>query len=136
MTTEQKTILIMEDDESLMEAIDHQFTMEGFKVLTAKNVDEGLYKLENVDGVDVIWLDHYLLGKENGLDFVVKVKNHNEWRNVPIFVVSNSSGADSIQSYMRLGVNQYYTKADYDLGQIINDIKYALSEDGKKQEVR
>jgi len=134
MSTEQnKRILIMEDDQSLLEAIDHQFTMKGFKVLSAKDVDEGLYKLENAGGVEVIWLDHYLLGKENGLDFVVKVKNHNEWRNIPIFVVSNSSGTDSIQSYMRLGIDQYYTKADYDLSQIIKDIEYALTEEAKKE---
>jgi len=110
-----------------MEAVEHEFAMRGFNVLTASNVDEGLYKMESADGVDVIWLDHYLLGKENGLDFVVKLKNHEEWKSIPIFVVSNSSGSDSIQSYMRLGVNQYYTKADYDLGQIVRDIEYALA---------
>lgn len=127
MDGNQKTILIMEDDVSLLEAIEHQFSMRGFRVLSAKNVDEGLFKLESLWPVDIIWLDHYLLGKTNGLDFVVKIKNHEQWRNVPIFVVSNSSGIDSIQSYMRLGVDQYYTKADYDLEQIIKDIEYTLS---------
>ena len=28
---------------------------------------------------------------------------------------------------------QYYTKADYDLSKIIKDIRYALTEEGKKQ---
>jgi len=121
-----KTVLIMEDDQSLLEAIEHRFVMNGFNTITAKNVDEGMYKLENEESVDVIWLDHYLLGKENGLDFVVKTKEHEEWKNIPIFVVSNSSGSQSIQSYMRLGVDQYYTKADYDLSQIIKDIEYSL----------
>ena len=128
MNGEQKTILVMEDDESLLEAIEHQFTTRGFKVLTSKNVDEGLDRLESSWPIDIIWLDHYLLGRTNGLDFVVKIKNHPVWRNIPIFVVSNSSGVESIQSYMRLGVDQYYTKADYDLGQIIKDIEYTLTD--------
>lgn len=122
----QKSILIMEDDQSLLDAIEHQFTMSGFNVFAAKDVEEGLSKIEAVGTVDIIWLDHYLLGKKNGLDFVIRMKNHEEWKNIPIFVVSNSSGSQNIQSYMRLGVTQYYTKADYDLGQIISDINYTL----------
>jgi len=128
----EKTILIMEDDQSLLDAIEHQFVENGFSVFAAKNVEEGLAKIEAVGTVDVIWLDHYLLGKENGLDFVITMKNHDEWKNIPIFVVSNSSGAQSIQSYMRLGVTQYYTKADYDLGQIIKDINYTLENNGSE----
>lgn len=135
MAEEKKqTILILEDDQSLLEAVEHQLNMRGFATVPAKNVSEGLKELETKQ-IDVIWLDHYLLGKENGLDFVVKLKNHNDWQNIPIFVVSNSSGTQSIQSYMRLGINQYYTKADYDLAQIISDIEYALSEEGKSEEV-
>jgi len=124
--SKEKTILIIEDDQSLLDAVEHQFIMSGFKVYTSKNVEDGLAKIEAIGAVDVIWLDHYLLGKENGLDFVITMKNHGEWKNIPIFVVSNSSGAQNIQSYMRLGVTQYYTKADYDLSQIIDDINYTL----------
>lgn len=128
-SNKKKTILIIEDDNSLLEAIEHQFKMADFDTVSTNNVNDAIYSLEDTNSVDVIWLDHYLLGKENGLDFVVKVKNHNEWRNIPIFVVSNNSGSESIQSYMRLGVSQYYTKADYDLSQIIQDIKYALTDE-------
>jgi len=133
METEKKssTILVLEDDQSLLEAVENQLSVRGFQTVAAKNVEEGMEKMEK-QPVDVIWLDHYLLGKENGLDFVVKLKNHIDWKNIPIFVVSNSSGTQSIQSYMRLGINQYYTKADYDLEQIISDIEYALSDEGKK----
>ncbi len=129
----QKSILIMEDDQSLLDAIEHQFIMSGFNVFTAKDVEEGLLKIEAIGTVDVIWLDHYLLGKKNGLDFVIKMKNKKEWKNIPIFVVSNSSGSQNIQSYMRLGVTQYYTKADYDLGQIISDMNYTLENENGEE---
>jgi hypothetical protein len=45
---------------------------------------------------------------------------------VPIFVVSNTASADKVQSYLQLGVNKYYTKADYRLDDIIKDIKTFL----------
>jgi len=123
---EKKTILVLEDDQSLLDAITHQFVMNGFNVISSKNTDEGLYKLEKEGPVDVIWLDHYLIGEKDGLDFVIKIKSSPRWKDIPVFVVSNSSGNKSIQSYMRLGVDQYYTKSDYDLQQIINDIKFSI----------
>ncbi len=120
---QQKTILVVEDDEALLEAIERQFTERGFRVRTAKDVEKAMKEIEHEGSLDAIWLDHYLLGRANGLDFVARVKNHEEWKNIPIFVVSNSSGPISVESYIRLGVSQYYTKSDYDLGQIIEDIE-------------
>lgn len=131
MPEQQKTILIIEDDESLLEAIEHEFISRGFRALRARSVVEGLSILESISPIHVIWLDHYLLGKTNGLDFVAQVKNRDTWKQIPIFVVSNSSGSESIRSYIGLGVNQYYTKSDYDLEQIIQDIEHELS--GKKK---
>lgn len=49
-----------------------------------------------------------------------------KWKDVPIFVVSNTASADKVQSYLQLGVNKYYTKADYRLDDIIKDIKTFL----------
>mgnify|MGYP001577345771 FL=1 len=127
MPEQQKTILIIEDDESLLEAIEHECISRGFRALRARSVIEGLSILESIFPIHVVWLDHYLIGKTNGLDFVAQVKNRDAWKQIPIFVVSNNEGIDSIQSYMHLGVNQYYTKADYDLKQIILDIEDTLS---------
>lgn len=124
---EQKTALIIEDDESLLEAIEHEFTSRGFRTLRARSVPEALTSLETADRVDVIWLDHYLLGKSDGIDFVARIKNGDKWNTIPIFVVSNSSGSEHVRSYLGLGVNQYYTKADYDLSQIVVDIENELS---------
>jgi len=126
MPTNPRTILIIEDDESLLEAIDHEFRTRGFETRLARLASEALSLLEINPDIQVIWLDHYLLGKVNGLDFVAQIKNHPSWRNIPVFVVSNSSGAESVRSYLRLGVNQYYTKADYDLTQIVADIEHEL----------
>ena len=127
---QQRTILIVEDDDSLLDAIEHEFTARGFTVLLAKDVDKAMLEVERKQSIHVIWLDHYLLGRANGLDFVARIKNHEQWKKIPIFVVSNNSGPSSIQSYIRLGVNQYYTKADYDLGQIVGDIERTLREPG------
>ncbi len=120
-----KRILILEDDTVLASAIEHQLSMRGFKTHTAHSVQEGITILSDT-AVDAIWLDHYLLGKEDGIDFVAKVRTMPSIASVPIFVVSNSTSSESMKSYIQLGVDQYYTKTDYDLSQIITDIEYAL----------
>ncbi len=125
MTGKKKTILVVEDDQSLLDAIIHQFIVRGFNVLGVRNTDDAMKAL-NKGVFDALWLDHYLLGKQNGLDFVSDIKKDKSLENIPIFVVSNSSENDNIKAYMRLGVRQYYTKVDYDLNQIISDIETSL----------
>lgn len=124
----QRTILVLEDERQLAKAVREAFVERGFEPIVVSTVDDGIRQLENLKSVDVIWLDHYLLGTGNGLDFVVQLKNHSEWKNIPIFVVSNTASTTNIRSYIQLGVSNYYTKADYDITQIINDIEYALTQ--------
>jgi DNA-binding response OmpR family regulator len=125
-----KTILVVEDEESLLNIIEKKLSTSGFKVLTARDIDQSLKCLKEFDDVACIWLDHYLLGKKNGLDLVIEVKGNSKWKDIPIFVVSNTAGSDKIKSYLELGVEKYYTKSDYSLGRIVADIKKELKFEG------
>ncbi len=122
------TILVLEDERPLLEAIRKKLELSGFEVLSSRSVEEAVNHLQDVSGIQGIWLDHYLLGKENGLDFVTMLKNKDEWKSIPIFVVSNTASPDKVTSYMHLGVDKYYTKADFRLDQIIGDIQKTLHE--------
>jgi len=122
-----KTILVVEDEKPLMDAVKKKLELSGFYVVTARDVEQALGYLEDLEKVDLVWLDHYLLGKENGLDLVTKMKAENsKWRNIHIFVVSNTASPDKVNSYLHLGVDKYYTKADYRLDDIINDINSVI----------
>jgi len=124
---ENKTILVVEDEQPLVDAIKIKSEKSGFKVVTARTVEQALDYLKEEIKIDVIWLDHYLLGKENGLDLVAQIKDENsKWKDIPIFVVSNTASPDKVKSYITLGVSKYYTKADFRLEDILNDIKKHL----------
>ncbi|MDA3802849.1 MAG: response regulator [Patescibacteria group bacterium] len=118
-------ILVVEDEIPLMEAIKTKLGISGFEVVTARTAEQAFDYLESMD-IKVLWLDHYLLGKENGLDIVSKVKNSDKYRNIPIFVVSNTASSDKVQSYINFGVSKYYVKSDVRLDKIVNDIKEYL----------
>ena len=119
----KRTILVVEDEKPLMGAVKKKLELSGFDVVTARDVKQALNYLEDLERIDLVWLDHYLLGKENGLDLVTKMKQDgSKWKDVHIFVVSNTASPDKVSSYLHLGVDKYFTKADYRLDDIIKDI--------------
>ncbi len=122
----KKNILVVEDDPSLLKVISKMLEHSGFLVATARNVDDALRCLRD-STVDAIWLDHYLLDDKNGLDFVSIAKGNEQWRNMPIFVVSNTASPDKVQAYNSLGVEKFFTKANSSLAEIIQEIKNFFS---------
>ena len=142
------TILVIEDERSLLQVVTEKLEKEGMRVITSRSVarafsteieetaDGGismssvelaLKHLQDLESVDAVWLDHNLLGSENGLDFVTKLKaNGGHWEKIPIFVVSNTSDPALVQKYDALQVTHYYVKAEHTLDSIVTDIKKAV----------
>ncbi len=116
-----KKVLVVEDERSLSEAIISKLKKNNFSTFSAKSVG-GAVDILSKEPIDAIWLDHYLLGKENGLDLVLKLKTNDLWKNIPIFVVSNTATLDKVKSYLSLGIKRFFTKSDFKLEQIISDV--------------
>jgi len=123
----RKVILVVEDEKPLLEAIYVKLEKSSFSVVAARNAEQAYELIKNIQTIDAIWLDHYLLGQENGLDIVAKLKNDDKYKSIPIFIVSNTAGPEKVQSYINLGVNQYYIKSNCRLDKIISDIKDCLT---------
>lgn len=118
----QKTILIVEDELPLLRAIDDKLRKNGYQTFAASRVDQAIEYLKGSPKVDAIWLDHYLPGK-TGDELVLYMKQKDSvYQRVPIFLVSNTASADKIYSYMQLGVDRYFVKADRRLDEIIADV--------------
>jgi DNA-binding response OmpR family regulator len=118
-------ILVLEDDRSLANAIVRKLELEGFIVSSASSAQRAEEILAGADRIDAIWLDHYLLGDEDGLDFLANIRGkvNSPHANVPVYVVSNTASDDKVKSYLRLGAEKYYVKADHSLEEIITSIK-------------
>ena len=122
-----KTILVVEDEKALSFAIEDSLGRNNFKVLKA-NSEEGATKILNTgQKIDAVWLDHYLLGKKTGLDFMRFLRQDEKWQNLPVFVVTNSVGDDKIASYNVMGIEKYFVKSDSTLSDIIGSIKDSIS---------
>ncbi len=119
-------ILIVEDENALRKAISVSLKNQGYEVLMATSAAEAASTLKAVGTVDAIWLDHYLLNIETGLDFLDRIKKNEEWKKIPIFVVSNSVDDNKVSSYYLMGIEKYYVKAENSLDTIIDDINNHL----------
>ena len=122
----EKVILVLEDEMPLQNAIRIKLEKNNFAVVTARSVEQAINHLQDLKKIDVIWLDHYLLGKGTGLDFVAEVKNNEKWKKIPIFIVSNTASVDKVKTYLALGVNKYYTKSNFRLDEIIKEVYATL----------
>lgn len=129
----EKIILVVEDEALLSDAIKDKLEEKGYFVFTSANVDgaiEILNKSEKM--IDAVWLDHYLPGG-NGLQLVTFMKDENsKFREIPIFLVSNSSSSEKIYQYLQLGVEGYFAKAESKLEDIITNIERVLTEKNGK----
>jgi CheY-like chemotaxis protein len=121
-----KTILVLEDEIPLLYAVMEKLQVDGYSVLGVRTVKEALAFIQNGQAVDAIWLDHYLLGEQSGLDFVNVLRQNRFLEKTPIFVVSNTASADKIEKYQALGIKKYFTKANHNLKEIIKDIEKSL----------
>ena len=119
----QQTALVIEDNLSLAQAINTKLQLSGFNTVTARSVESALALMKDEQPIRVIWLDHYLLGDKDGIDFAEAVRANNAWKGIPIYVVSNTASNDKMSSYTKLGINRYYVKAEHRLEDIIADIK-------------
>ncbi|MEI7718874.1 MAG: response regulator [archaeon] len=128
MINQKKVVLVVEDERPLLEAIKLKLEKNNFEVVTARSIDQAKEYVDSLTKIDVIWLDHYLIGKGNGLDFIVwcKEENNVKCNSVPIFVVSNTASADKVASYISLGIKKYFVKSNHKLDEIITEISKSL----------
>ena len=124
MENQKKVILVVEDEKPLLEAIKLKLEKRGFEVVSARSIEQAENYIHELTKVDVIWLDHYLIGKGNGLDFIAWCKgdNNEKCNLIPIFVVSNTASDDKVSSYMSLGATKFFVKSNHKLDEIITEI--------------
>lgn len=101
-----KTILLVEDDESLLEVTYSFLTASGYNVLTANNGIQGYEQFKNNE-IDLLITD-IMMPKLNGYALVELIQM--EQKHIPIFMLTAlSEEADELKG-LELGINDYIQK--------------------------
>jgi len=127
MLSEKNTILIVEDEQPILNALALKLTHEGFSVLTATDGEEGL-AIALKKRPDLLLLD-ILLPKIDGLDVMRRIRETTWGKSVPIILLTNLSPDDKITKQIVEDQPAYYlVKADWKLEDIVHKIHEALTE--------
>jgi DNA-binding response OmpR family regulator len=116
-----ETILIIEDDKSLRDGLAMNFTILGYRVLTAKDGEEGMVKAFDVHP-DLIVLDIMLPGW-SGLDILTELRA--KQNRVPVLVLSARNTTSNIIEGLKTGADDYVTKP-FELKELIARVEVML----------
>ena len=101
----QTTILVVDDEKEIAELVEIYLVSDGYRVLKAKNAQEGLDILEKEE-VHLVLLDIMMPGM-NGLEMCEQIRRT---RNIPIIMLSaKSTDLDKIRG-LGTGADDYVTK--------------------------
>lgn len=116
-----KTILIVEDTHAERQMSSALLTHAGFNAAVADSAEAAWTWLNNNSIPNLILLDIVMPG-ESGLDLCRKIRNHPEWKDIPILFCS--SKAEDFDRFwaMRQGGNEYITKP-YIPQNLVNKVK-------------
>jgi DNA-binding response OmpR family regulator len=101
-----KTVLIIEDNPTMVRALQDNFTMKGYKVKTAVDGEAGLNAAMEKNA-DLIILD-IMLPKINGFEICSQVRN--KGINTPIIMLTAKDQEQDIVMGLNLGADDYVTK--------------------------
>lgn len=124
MDNQVKKILIVEDDQLLLKILFDEFEKNNFKVFLASNGQEGLEKAL-YEKPDLILLD-IVMPVMDGLTMLKKLRAQKEGASIPVMILTNLSGAETIEKGVQSGSYDFLVKANWDLKDIVNKVKSKL----------
>ena len=121
-----KTILIIEDRKIISDMYKFKLSKEGFEVIIAIGVDEAVELAKN-SRPDLVILEVFL-SKENGVDFLIRVREIEELNSLSVLVVSNFDDEETKIEAFKYGVKDYLIKSNHEPKEIILKIKELLNQ--------
>lgn len=124
MSEKVRQLLIIEDEETLREALADQCRREGFEVSLAKDGETGLkYALEYHP--DCILLD-VMLPDMNGIELLQQLRKDEWGKNACVLTLTNMSDEELVQKATEMGASGYLIKSDIGMEELMIKLKGIL----------
>ncbi len=121
----RQTILVIDDNLSILEELTDILRYEGFTVYGANNGLSGLAQAEKIRP-DLILSDIFM-PDISGFEVVSRLKNNDELKNIPIILVSASVLEDSVQKGFDAGAVDFLKKP-FEIEVLLEKIKNVLED--------
>ena len=121
MTTRQNTVLIVEDDAPLRNALSEKLSRAGFITTTADNGETGLAALAK-QLPDCVLLD-VRMPKMDGMDMLKLLRQTAGCEHLPVVMLTNTSEIENVSEALTLGVQDYLVKSSWRLEEVVQKVK-------------
>jgi CheY-like chemotaxis protein len=108
MNSNQKTVLIVEDEEDAAELFAEMMRVSGFRVLKTSSSAPAI-SIMNAEKPDIVILD-IMMPEVSGLDILRQMRIDPGLSSIPVVVVSAKSMPADIKNGMEAGASTYITK--------------------------
>lgn len=117
-------ILIVEDEESLLEALETKLKIAGFSTLRAKDGEQGL-EVAKEESPDIILLD-IIMPKMDGLTMLKHLRKDEKTKEIPVIILTNLVEGEKIEEAMANGTTDYLIKSNWKIEDVVKKIKERL----------
>jgi two-component system phosphate regulon response regulator PhoB/two-component system alkaline phosphatase synthesis response regulator PhoP len=124
--TNERTLLLVEDDSFLIEILVKKFKDDDYRVIHASNGNDALRKAHDEDP-DIILLDIILPGM-NGFEILKKLKDDETTADIPVAFLSNLGQKEDMEKGKRMGALDFIVKANHSLDEIVVRVNKLIEE--------
>jgi len=118
-----KKILLIEDEEILIDLLQRKLTKEGYEVSVARDGEEGLKKMREMEPKpDLILLD-IIMPKMGGFEVMEEMAKDENLKKIPVIVISNSGQPVELDKAKKLGAKDWLIKTEFDPKEVLEKVK-------------
>ncbi|OGM29045.1 hypothetical protein A2873_03785 [Candidatus Woesebacteria bacterium RIFCSPHIGHO2_01_FULL_42_80] len=117
-------ILIVEDEDSLLSALVDKFLKAGYRVVTARDGEEGL-TVALREQPDLILLD-IVMPKMDGIALLRQLRDNSWGQGVPVILLTNLTDSKKIGEGMDLKAENFLVKSDWKIEDVVGKVKDKL----------
>jgi len=105
----KKTVLIVEDDDTISYLLDFLLSREGLTVVAATDGQKAHNLIEEIDPPSLVLLD-VMLPFIDGFELIKHIRSLSNWKEVPVIMLSSKSHEKDIILALNSGANDYVVK--------------------------
>ncbi len=120
----RKNIVLADNDQILLKAIENNLTIEGYNVIIANDGQQVIDIIESAVPVDAVIIDA-LLPRINSLEVISKIRKKFSIAELPIIVISSLGEPENTMASFESGANDYLNKPFY-IYEIVSRLKTQL----------
>lgn len=120
-TQTKQTILIVEDEIAILNALRDKLTREGFAILEAKNGEEGLEIALRIHP-DLILLD-IIMPVMDGLTMLSRLREDPWGKDAKVIILTNLSESAKVSEVMAKESFDYLVKSDWKLEEVVKKVQ-------------